>query len=58
MMGACLFKLQVSLGDTHDALNRSRFHCFEPEQHIKGGYHAWYYRYDVYNAKHVSTNVI
>ena len=58
MMGLCLQKLGVRLGDTHDIMNRSRFHCFEPEQHIKGDYHKWYYRYDAYKAKHVSITLI
>ena len=46
-------KSGVKTGDSRDALGRSRFHCFNPETHLHGGYPDWYYQYDKYGAKKV-----
>ena len=53
--GRCMEKLGVKTGDSRDALGRSRFHCFNPATHIHGGYPDWYYQYDKYGGKKVST---
>ncbi|KAK2140542.1 hypothetical protein LSH36_1321g00053 [Paralvinella palmiformis] len=50
-MGLCLEKLHVVPGDTRDKLGRSRFHCFNPQTHLHGGYPDWYSKYDKYGAK-------
>jgi len=52
-MGLCLEKLHVVPGDTRDKLGRSRFHCFNPQTHLHGGYPDWYSKYDKYGAKKV-----
>ena len=52
-MGHCMEKLGVRTGDSRDSLGRSRFHCFNPETHIHGGYPDWYRQYDKYGAKEV-----
>ena len=41
-IGRCMEKLGVKTGDSRDMFNRSRFHCFNPETHIHGGYPDWY----------------
>ena len=48
----------VRTGDSRDALGRSRFHCFNPETHLHGGYPDWYYQYDKYGAKKVCVQVL
>ena len=53
-MGHCMERLGVRTGDSRDALGRSRFHCFNPETHIHGGYPDWYLHYDKYGAKKVN----
>lgn len=53
-MGHCMQRLGVKTGDSRDSLGRSRFHCFNPETHIRGGYPDWYLQYDKYGAKKVS----
>lgn len=53
-MGKCMELLGVRTGDSRDKLGRSRFHCFNPETHIHGGYPDWYYSYDKYGAQKVS----
>lgn len=53
-IGHCMEALGVRTGDSRDALGRSRFHCFNPETHLMGGYPDWYYQYDKYGAKKVS----
>lgn len=50
-MGKCMEVLGVRTGDSRDKLGRSRFHCFNPETHIHGGYPDWYYSYDKYGAQ-------
>ena len=56
-MGRCMEKLGVKTGDSRDALGRSRFHCFNPETHLDGGYPDWYYSYDKYGAKKVRIQI-
>ena len=53
-MGRCMEKLKVKTGDSRDALGRTRFHCFNVETHLQGGYPDWYIQYDKYGATHVS----
>lgn len=50
-IGRCLQHLGVKPGDSRDALGRTRFHCFDPETHLHGGYPDWYLEYDKYGAK-------
>ena len=52
-IGHCMERLGVKTGDSRDSLGRSRFHCFNPETHIHGGYPDWYRQYDKYGAKKV-----
>ncbi len=51
--GRCMELLGVKTGDSRDSLGRSRFHCFNPETHLHGGYPDWYYQYDKYGGKKV-----
>ena len=53
-MGKCMETLQVKMGDSRDALGRTRFHSFDVEMHLKGDYPDWYFEYDKYGATHVS----
>ena len=53
-MGHCMEKLGVRTADSRDSLGRSRFHCFNPETHLHGGYPDWYRQYDKYGAQQVS----
>ncbi|XP_071121222.1 glycoprotein-N-acetylgalactosamine 3-beta-galactosyltransferase 1-like [Mytilus edulis] len=46
-MGECMGKVGVKIGNSTDALGRSRFHCFIPEYHLKGNYPKWYYSFSV-----------
>ena len=46
--------LGVKTANTTDALGRSRFHCFDPETHLFGGYPGWYYHYDANGAHKVA----
>uniref|UniRef100_A0A2C9JVT7 N-acetylgalactosaminide beta-1,3-galactosyltransferase n=1 Tax=Biomphalaria glabrata TaxID=6526 RepID=A0A2C9JVT7_BIOGL len=50
-LGHCMQKLGVKTANSTDALGRSRFHCFDPETHLFGGYPDWYYQYDANGAK-------
>ena len=52
-LGHCMQRLGVRTANTTDALGRSRFHCFDPETHLFGGYPDWYYSYDANGAKKV-----
>lgn len=49
----CMQTLGVVTGDSRDALNRSRFHCFPPSTHMQGAYPKWYRFYDKYDAQKV-----
>lgn len=49
--GKCMENLGVKVGNSTDALGRSRFHCFDPETHMSGGYPNWYYSYDAHGGK-------
>lgn len=50
-LGRCMENLGVKTVNSTDALGRSRFHCFDPETHLFGGYPNWYYQYDANGAK-------
>lgn len=50
-LGKCMENLGVRTANSTDALGRSRFHCFDPETHLFGGYPDWYYNYDANGAK-------
>lgn len=50
-LGKCMQNLGVRTANSTDALGRSRFHCFDPETHLMGGYPNWYYKYDANGAK-------
>lgn len=52
-LGKCMQNLGVRTANSTDALGRSRFHCFDPETHLMGGYPNWYYKYDANGAKKV-----
>ena len=47
--GQCMESLGVRLGDSLDALGRTRFHCLPPTDHISGEYPDWYYTFDKQN---------
>ncbi|XP_052247839.1 glycoprotein-N-acetylgalactosamine 3-beta-galactosyltransferase 1-like isoform X2 [Dreissena polymorpha] len=49
--GKCMENLGVKVGNSTDKLGRSRFHCFDPDTHLMGGYPDWYYQYDAHGAK-------
>lgn len=51
--GVCMQHLGVRTGNSLDKYGRNRFHCFNPETHLKGDYPSWYYRYDANGAKAV-----
>lgn len=48
--GKCMQNLGVKVGNSTDVLGRSRFHCFDLETHLHGGYPKWYYQYDAHGA--------
>ncbi|KAK6165664.1 hypothetical protein SNE40_022550 [Patella caerulea] len=56
-IGKCLYNLGVSTGNSLDALGRTRFHCFNPETHLFGGFPPWYYKYDNDGAKKGTENI-
>lgn len=56
-LGKCMQNLGVKTANSTDALGRSRFHCFDPETHLMGGYPNWYYKYDANGAKKVGTHL-
>ncbi|ESO96735.1 hypothetical protein LOTGIDRAFT_143711 [Lottia gigantea] len=56
-MGNCLYKLGVKTGNSLDVMNRTRFHCFNPETHLFGGFPNWYLKYDNDGAKHGTENI-
>ena len=54
-LGKCMQNLGVKTANSTDILGRSRFHCFDPETHLMGGYPNWYYKYDANGAQKVGT---
>ena len=52
--GFCMEKLGVKTGESRDVLNRTRFHCFTPGNHVHGKYVDWYYKFDKYGGQEVS----
>ena len=46
--GFCMEHLNVTLLDTRDSKNKTRFHVFQPNVHIDGGYPKWYYPWSRY----------
>lgn len=52
-IGKCMQRLGVKTINSTDAMGRSRFHCFDPETHLFGGYPKWYYQYDANGARKV-----
>ena len=53
-VGRCLSTLGVRIGDSNDARNRSRFHCFPITDHIFGRYPKWYFKIDKFHGRKVS----
>ncbi|XP_041355761.1 glycoprotein-N-acetylgalactosamine 3-beta-galactosyltransferase 1-B-like isoform X2 [Gigantopelta aegis] len=51
VMGICMQNLGVKTGNSTDSLGRTRFHCFDPETHLFGGFPDWYYHYDANGVK-------
>ena len=43
----------MKTGDSRDEFGHDRFHCFDAETHMGGGYPGWYLSYDKYGAKKV-----
>ena len=41
-MGRCMESLGVVTGDSRDTFNKTRFHCFDLNLHLKGHYPDWY----------------
>ncbi|XP_041363539.1 glycoprotein-N-acetylgalactosamine 3-beta-galactosyltransferase 1-like [Gigantopelta aegis] len=56
-IGKCMSKLGIVAGNSTDMLGRSRFHCFDAETHLFGGYPKWYYNYDADGAKQGQENI-
>lgn len=54
MIGACLDKLGVKLGDSRDYLGRHRFHPFRLSNHLRATCPLWYYRHSKYEDTGVS----
>ena len=52
--GRCMQTLGVVTGDSRDSLNRTRFHCFDPNTHLHGSYPNWFYGFEKYEVKSVS----
>ena len=57
-IGRCMTSLGVTIGDSRDNLNRSRFHCFRPASHINTSYPKWYISYDQQGGQGVRAWVI
>lgn len=55
--GKCMERLGVRTVNTTDAMGRSRFHCFDPETHLFGGYPNWYFNYDANGARQGTESV-
>ena len=56
--GKCMQRLDVKVGNSTDALGRSRFHCFTLETHLFGGYPKWYYKYDAHGGRKVGVSAV
>lgn len=52
--GECMHKLQVTLGDSRDALNRTRFHCLPLGSFVHGHFPQWLRDYDRHGISAVS----
>ncbi|OWF45589.1 glycoprotein-N-acetylgalactosamine 3-beta-galactosyltransferase 1-B-like [Mizuhopecten yessoensis] len=50
-IGRCMENIGVKIGNSTDALGRTRFHCFYPSMHLSGLYPSWYSRYDTHGGK-------
>ncbi|CAH1795476.1 unnamed protein product [Owenia fusiformis] len=46
----CMEHLGVTMGDSRDAMGRSRFHVFNPPIQLEGRFPAWYYKHDAHGA--------
>ena len=53
LMGDCMQKLGVVVGDSRDEFNRSRFHGYSPDTIVHGKYSVWYRYNDFHGAKQV-----
>ena len=51
-IGYCFEKIGVKTGNSSDAYGRSRFHCQRPDDHIRGWFNDWMYRYDSDRARY------
>ncbi|OWF35764.1 Glycoprotein-N-acetylgalactosamine 3-beta-galactosyltransferase 1 [Mizuhopecten yessoensis] len=56
-LGRCMQYVGVRTGNSTDSLGRSRFHCFKPWTHLRGGYPEWYLRYDANGAQYGQDSV-
>ncbi|CAH1774641.1 unnamed protein product [Owenia fusiformis] len=56
-MGKCMEYLGVAVGDSRDAMGRSRFHCFDISAHLEGRYPDWYHKYDANGATYGPGNI-
>lgn len=56
--GKCMQNLGVKVGNSTDKYGRNRFHCFDPETHLRGDYPLWYHTYDANGARHVRNIIL
>ena len=54
MIGECLDKLGVELGESRDSNGRHRFNPFRLSSHVKGTCPPWYYGHSKYSDIRVS----
>ena len=52
-MGVCMGRLGVELGDSRDARDLTRFHCFNIESQVEGAFPQWFLEYEQHGAKGV-----
>ncbi|OWF41079.1 Glycoprotein-N-acetylgalactosamine 3-beta-galactosyltransferase 1 [Mizuhopecten yessoensis] len=57
-IGRCMENLGVRIGNSTDALGRTRFHCFSPQTHISGNFPRWFYDYDIFHGKNKGVDKI